>query len=111
MQQRIQKNPYLDMFDGPDGGLHLGERKTTVTTLQALYFMNSEFIHEQAQAIASRLPKEGQVGHLYELIFNRPVQQEELEFAKIYFAKNNSQQRWAGYVRSMLSSNEFLHVD
>jgi len=111
MQQRIQKNPYLDMFDGPDGGLHLGERKATVTTLQALYFMNSEFIHEQAQAIAGRLPKEGQVGYLYELIFNRPAGQEELEFAKAYFAKGNSQQRWMGYVRSMLSSNEFLYVD
>ena len=111
MQQRIQKNPYLDMFDGPDGGLHLGERKTTVTTLQALYFMNSEFIHEQAQSIAERLPKKGQVGHLYELIFNRPAGQEELEFAKAYFAKNKSQQRWTGFVRSMLSSNEFLYVD
>ena len=111
MQQRIQKNPYLDMFDGPDGGLHLGERKTTVTTLQALYFMNSEFIHEQAQAIAGRLPKETQVEHLYELIFNRAAEQEELEFAKAYFAKDNSQQRWTGFVRSMLSSNEFLYVD
>ena len=111
MQQRIQKNPYLDMFDGPDGGLHLGERKATVTTLQALYFMNSEFIHEQAQSIAERLPKEGQVGHLYELIFNRPAGQEEMEFAKAYFAKDNSQQRWTGFVRSILSSNEFLYVD
>ena len=111
MQQRIQKNPYLDMFDGPDGGLHLGERKATVTTLQALYFMNSEFIHEQAQSIAERLPKEGQVGHLYELIFNRPAGQEELEFAKAYFTKDNSQQRWTGFVRSILSSNEFLYVD
>ena len=111
MQQRIQKNPYLDMFDGPDGGLHLGERKATVTTLQALYFMNSEFIHEQAQAIAGRLPKDDRVEYLYQLIFNRLAQEEELEFAKAYFAKENSQQRWTGYVRSMLSSNEFLHVD
>jgi mono/diheme cytochrome c family protein len=111
MQQRIQKNPYLDMFDGPDGGGHLGERKTTVTTLQALYFMNSEFIHEQAQAIVECLPKEGQVEHLYELIFNRPASEVGLEFAKAYFAKDNCQQRWAGYVRSMLSSNEFLYVD
>ena len=111
MQQRIQKNPYLDLFDGPDGGLHLGERKATVTTLQALYFMNSEFIHAQTLAIAGQLPEEGQVEHLYQLIYNRPAQPEELDFARAYFARGNSRQRRAGFVRSMLSSNEFLYVD
>ncbi len=111
MQQRIQKNPYLDMFDGPDGGLHLGDRKASVTTLQALYFMNSKFIHEQAEAITERLPEEHKVEYLYELVFNRRAEKKELEFAESYFAKDNSRQRWAGYVRSMLSSNEFLFVD
>ena len=111
MQQRIQKNPYLDMFDGPDGGLHLGDRKASVTTLQALYFMNSKFIHEQAEAITERLPEEHKVEYLYELVFNRRAEDKELEFAESYFAKDNSRQRWAGYVRSMLSSNEFLFVD
>ena len=111
MQQRIQKNPYLDMFDGPDGGLHLGDRKASVTTLQALYFMNSKFIHEQAEAITERLPEEHKVEYLYELVFNRRAEDKELEFAESYFAKDNSRQRWVGYVRSMLSSNEFLFVD
>ena len=111
MQQRIQKNPYLDMFDGPDGGLHLGDRKASVTTLQALYFMNSKFIHEQAEAITERLPEEHKVEYLYELVFNRRAEEKELEFAESYFARDNSRQRWVGYVRSMLSSNEFLFVD
>ena len=111
MQQRIQKNPYLDMFDGPDGGLHLGDRKASVTTLQALYFMNSKFIHEQAEAITERLPEEQKVEFLYELVFNRRAEEKELEFAESYFARDNSRQRWVGYVRSILSSNEFLFVD
>ena len=111
MQQRIQKNPYLDMFDGPDGGLHLGDRKASVTTLQALYFMNSKFIHEQAEAITERLPEENKVEYLYELVFNRRAEEKELEFAESYFANDNSRQRWVGYVRSMLSSNEFLYTD
>ena len=111
MQQRIQKNPYLSLFDGPDGGLHLGERRSTVTTLQALYFLNSEFIHVQAAAIAGHLPKEGRVEFLYQLIFNRPPLSGEMEFTDNYFAKNNNRQRWSGFVRSMLSSNEFLYVE
>ena len=54
MQQRINKNPYLDLFDGPDGNIQLAERKATTTTLQALFLMNSEFVHEQSDAIAVR---------------------------------------------------------
>ncbi len=129
MQQRIQKNPYLDLFDGPDGSLHFGERRSTVTTLQALYFMNSEFIHEQADAIAERLAKVAtdeveRLAKLYELIFNRPPQPAELAFAGSYLrtrlAKADTgstplgqaeKQAWSSLVRSMLSSNEFLHVE
>ena len=129
MQQRIQKNPYLDLFDGPDGSLHFGERRSTVTTLQALYFMNSEFIHEQADAIAGRLAKVAtdeaeRLAKLYELIFNRPPQPDELAFAGSYLrtrlAKADTgstplgqaeKQAWSSLVRSMLSSNEFLHVE
>ena len=33
MQPRIQKHPYLDLFDGPDGNLPMSERKSTTTTL------------------------------------------------------------------------------
>ena len=129
MQQRIQKNPYLDLFDGPDGSLHFGDRRSTVTTLQALYFMNSEFIHEQAAAIAQRLAKVApdetkRLAKLSELIFNRPPQPEELAFAGSYLSKRLAKadtvstplgqaekQAWSSLVRSMLSSNEFLHIE
>jgi len=111
MQPRIKKNAFLDLFDGPDGGLHVGDRKSTITTLQALYFLNSEFVHEQAAAITDRLPVKDRVRYLYRLIYNRPANVEEQAFAKKYFVKDNSAKRWAGYVRSMLGSNEFMHVD
>ena len=70
-----------------------------------------KFIHEQAEAITERLPEEDKVEYLYELLFNRRAEEKELEFTESYFAKDNSRQRWVGYVRSMLSSNEFLFVD
>ena len=74
-------------------------------------FLNSEFVHEQAAAITDRLPVKDRVRYLYRLIYNRPANVEEQAFAKKYFAKDNSTKRWAGYVRSMLGSNEFMHVD
>ena len=129
MQQRIQKNPYLDLFDGPDGSLHFGERRSTVTTLQALYFMNSEFVHSQAEATARSLAKAEpdetkRLAKLYGLIFNRPPRPDEFAFAGNYLqmrlakadtgAKGFGQAEnlaWSSLVRTMLSSNEFLHVE
>ena len=55
MQPRIRKHEFLDLFDGPDGNIQFAERKQTTTSLQALYLMNSKFMHEQSDAIAARL--------------------------------------------------------
>jgi len=118
MQGRIQKNPYLDLFDGPDGNLPMSERKSTTTTLQALYLMNSEFMHEQAQAMAERwsadLPvRDDFLEKATETIFARSPSAQDAEQAASYFATadGTQEQRRAGYLRAMLASNEFLFVD
>jgi len=118
MQGRIQKNPYLDLFDGPDGNLPMSERKATTTTLQALYLMNSEFVHEQAQAMAERwsadLPvRDDFLERATETIFARPPSPQDAEQAAGYFAAagGTQERKRAGYLRAMLASNEFLFVD
>ena len=91
--------------------------------------MNSEFIHDRADAIARRLAKVApdetkRLAKLYELIFTRPPQPDELAFAGSYLrtrlAKSDTgsatlgqaeKLAWSSLVRSMLSSNEFLHVE
>ncbi len=129
MQQRIQKNAYLDLFDGPDGNVPLGRRRATTTTLQALFFMNSKLIHEQSQAIATRLlsrtsnPR-NHVNWAYRMIFGRAASEFEIAQGEKYLEALQGQlarleqdeearrlQTWAAYVRGMLSSNEFLFVD
>ena len=129
MQQRIQKNPYLDLFDGPDGNVPFATRKATTTTLQALYLMNSSFIHEQSGLISQRLlgqsaDTEQDVQSVYQVVFGRPAQPAEVARAVAFLAqsvsqlaadggneKNRQQQAWAGYVRGMISSNEFMFID
>ena len=117
MQQRIQKNPYLDLFDGPDGNIQLSERRSTTTTLQALFLMNSKFLHQQANAIAERTMARSpntraRVEWAYETIFGRPPTRENLDAADSFLARaGEGQAGWAGYLRGMLSSNEFFFVD
>ena len=118
MQPRIQKHPYLDLFDGPDGNLPMSERKSTTTTLQALYLMNSEFVHEQSRAIAERLTEAGDgpgafLARTTQAIYGRPPRPEEAGRAAAYFqqAEGSDERKRAGLVRAMLASNEFLFVD
>tara|TARA_B100000809_G_scaffold39244_1_gene34347 strand:+ start:3311 stop:6037 length:2727 start_codon:yes stop_codon:yes gene_type:complete len=125
MQQRIKKNDQLDLFDGSDGNIPLGERKSTTTTLQALFLMNSEFSHQQAVGIAGRMPDLSaelatRVNWAYELIFSRLATVEEIDRAAVYLEEVRTfqgqdadwqEEAWAGYLRGMISSNEFLFVD
>jgi hypothetical protein len=119
MQQRVQKNPYLDLFDGSDGNLAMAERRSTTTSLQALYLMNSEFVTEQSKLIARKLPN-SEVA--FEAIFGRPAKASELEQSREFLARLEKEYRaagdaqpeasaWASYVHAMLSSNPFLFVD
>ena len=118
MQPRIQKHPYLDLFDGPDGNIPVSERKSTTTTLQALYLMNSAFVHEQSQAMAERWSADTQgredfLDRASLTVFGRPRQPGEAAQAETYFASaaGAEEQKRAGFLRAMLSSNAFLFVD
>ena len=129
LQQRFQKNAYLDLFDGPDGNLPLSERKSTTTSLQALWLMNSKFLHEESDAIAERLRSaapgmDARVDWAHQRIFSRPAAPADVKKAGESLTRLAAQHRaagceaalceqrsWAGYVRAMLSANSFLFVD
>ena len=129
MQPRIRKNLFLDLFDGPDGNIQFAERKATTTSLQGLYLMNSQFMHNQASLIADNLIAgterlTDRVDWCYQRIFGRRPRTGELQRAELYvghatgmlavrgFHDDTVHQRvWAGYIRGMISSNEFMFVD
>ena len=129
MQQRINKNPYLDLFDGPDGNIQLAERRATTTTLQALFLMNSAFVHEQADAIAARIiaeesRQEARVRWIYRTLLGRTPTSDEILRAAEFFQvsriqlaatleseEEQLQAAWSGFARGMLASNEFLYID
>ena len=129
MRQRIRKNDYLDLFDGPDGNLHLPKRNATTTPLQALYLMNSDFIHQHSKRIAKRAMNEAshvsdRVDWCFETIFGRSANQADKRAAerqlqslqsKLVGDENELQEgeqlAWAAYIRSMLCSNSFMFVE
>jgi hypothetical protein len=128
MTQRIQRHPYLALFDGADPNASTAVRVTSTTPLQALYLMNDPFVHEQARRFAARLLAEraddaGRMGQAYLLAFGRPVAAEELSAGVEYLARVRERLRgagvlaerleiaaWESYARALLLANELVYV-
>jgi hypothetical protein len=129
MQQRIRRQPFLDVFDGADPNAVMGSRPLTTTALQALYTMNDPFFHEQADALAVRVGMAynsdlERLRYAYRLVYGRTPTVEEIRESRQFLdsARQTLQgtavpdyqwnrQAWASLMRVLLSSNEFVTLD
>jgi hypothetical protein len=129
MQQRLRKNPLLEVFDPADPNASTAQRAGNVTALQALSFMNSSFLHRQADEFAVRVGMAStvtaaRIQKAYQLTFGRAATAQEVQDGSAYLAKaerllTNSEvplekqprTALASYLRVLLSSDEFLFVD
>ena len=128
MQQRIKKNPFLELFDGADTNATTGERNVSTTPLQALFMMNDPFAHEEAEQFAKRiaeLPDDAERIELaYRLAFGRSASVDEVRAAEEYLqqcaaglketglpTEKQAHAALSSYCRVLLSSNEFMFLD
>ncbi|MEO1524828.1 MAG: DUF1553 domain-containing protein [Planctomycetota bacterium] len=119
MTKRLTADQYFQTFDGPDRNVCTQTRDQSITALQALYFVNNEFLHDSAQALANRLPKslpdEAKLQWLMQHLLQRsatPMEQAWL-LEHLTSARQNvsEQQAWASLARSLFRLNEFLYID
>ncbi len=127
MTQRLKRHPYLALFDGPDPNATTADRLGTTVPTQALYFLNDSFVHASADAWAKRLlannpPQAVQINQAYEGAFSRPATTAEQSDAADFLIDYRSELTILGkndienlalsaFLRTLLASNEFLHVD
>jgi len=125
MTQRIQRHPFLALFDGPDANASTAERGSSTVPTQSLYFLNDPFFHARAEAFAKRLlaePEDGRVKTAHRLCFQRQPTTAECahaaEFLKSYRAEladlpenRRDLAAWSAYARTLLAANELLYVD
>lgn len=55
MVQRNRRHPYLALFDAADPNQSVASRQPTTTPTQALFLMNSPFVHQQTNGFARRI--------------------------------------------------------
>ncbi len=109
---RMEPDAIFGSFDCPDGSLAVPKRSVSTTPLQALNLFNSEFLIDQAEALAERLVSdagsnlENQVERLWMLSFSREPKAEEKSDA-VQFASSYGVE---ALCRATLNSNEFLFI-
>jgi hypothetical protein len=129
MTQRLQKHPFLALFDGPDTNTTTDKRTSSTVPLQALYWMNSPEVREQANAFGVRLMALAQspqqrITIAYELAYSRDPAASEIEKGLAFLAEYQKElattgitpaeaerEAWQSFARIILSSSEFVYID
>jgi hypothetical protein len=129
MTQRIQRHPYLAIFDGADPAASTPVRTTSTTPLQALYLLNDAFVHEQSTRFAASIVAENKddaarLRRAYQLALGRLPDAKELSEARAFLRavreklaangaeeESNEVEPWRAMIRVILRLNEFVYVD
>jgi hypothetical protein len=126
MAQRLKRHPFLALFDGPDPNASTAMRTVSTVPTQALYFMNSPFVHEKAEKFSRTLGQAAsnteRINLAYAQALGRPPGEAEraeaLEFIETYRvelgavdALQAEGSALAAFARVLFASNEFMHVD
>ena len=122
-----------DLFDGADSSLIVPRRTSSVTTLQALFFLNSEHVRTSAERIAERVLQlsddSSRIRQAFRFLYGREASDDEVKTGEEFLAgwnvdaKKSGKRRkkngpppetlakWGAYLQVLISTNEFLFVD
>jgi mono/diheme cytochrome c family protein len=85
---RYRLDEYLQLFDFPSPNLSAEKRFATTVPLQRLFFMNSDFVQQQAEHLAERVASEpdntARIQKVYKLVYGREATPEEVKMGLEY---------------------------
>ncbi len=129
MTQRIQRHPFLAIFDGADPSTSTATRSSTTTPLQALYFLNDQQVQLFAERFASRITADfhsddDRISAFFEWALAREPSPQERAQARRFLADVQSHVgtrgdsnfgadafAWQAFARVLFRLNEFVYVD
>ncbi len=129
MTQRLQRHPFLALFDGADPNTSTDVRGDSTVPLQAMFLMNNPWVSEKAASVAGRIASSNadmaqRVARAHELLWGRIASdgdiargcdylrsyQEELARAGTD-AGSRALDAWTSLARVMFSASEFFYID
>lgn len=129
MTQRLQRHPYLSLFDGPDTNSSVEKRTSATVPLQGLYLLNSPDLQRIGASFASLIQQSAsddpaRVTWAYRHVYGRDPSQGEIDRGLGYLDQVSAElvktepvpvdarpQAWNSLAKLLLTSNEFLYVD
>jgi hypothetical protein len=114
---RFRPEHLLTLFDFPDPSFHAEKRIPTNTSVQRLFFLNSEFMKDESVSLAVRVRSAAgedttaQVRTFYDLLFGRTPEPREVEAALTFMARRPADTALPEFAQVLLSSNEFSFID
>jgi hypothetical protein len=105
-------------FDFPDPSTTSPRRDQTTVAPQALFLMNHPFMTDISRSIlarsdiAARSDPKSKLTRLFQLVYSRPMSEEEFTTIRRFLGEAaTDQRRWQSFVQAMLMANEFVFVD
>jgi hypothetical protein len=129
MMQRSVRSQYFTLFDGPNINMSADQRGSSLTPLQALYFLNAPFPKRCAANLASKLlsggaPQKDSVEQAFLTIYGRPPSPDEVDRSSSFLhgaseaytthgVKDSTpkQKAFEDFLKALFASNEFMFVD
>ena len=104
----------LSLFDFPNPSASSARRVATNVPLQRLFFLNSDFILNQSEALAARV-RTGEsdaksIKEAHRLLYAREGSASDVQDG-LDFLASAGEDGWTQYAQVLLSSNEFAFVD
>ena len=85
---RYKLDDFLQLFDFPSPNISAEQRYSTNVPLQRLFFMNSDFVQQQAELVAKKIETEptmeSRIQKAYRLVFGRAATAEEVRLGVEY---------------------------
>jgi hypothetical protein len=85
---RYKLDEYLQLFDFPSPNITAEQRFSTNVPLQRLFFMNSDFVQQQAELLARRVAdekdKNARIEKMYRILFGRSATPAEIQMGIDY---------------------------
>jgi len=106
LNKRTVRLPMLTNFDQPDAISSCPVRAVSTHALQALTLLNSDFMHEQAQALAARAG--GQTLTAYQLTLQRAPTPEEARMARQFLSQKKMP--FEDFCKALLNRHEFVYI-
>jgi mono/diheme cytochrome c family protein len=122
---RFRLNNYLQVFDFPNPSFTAEQRFSTNVPVQRLYFMNNDFVYDQAGKLAERVfpqsTDEARITEAYRILYGRTPTKQEVDLG-LHFLRTTPEKpgntvngepltAWREYARVLLSANEFEFMD